>query len=173
MAWVLIFIFFLYILALHYKTPYPRHVSIKKMSAALYIILSIKVFVYSRLIMPSAIKSYLSFVVFTAGQHSPKCVGAINLKTQESAKEEDQRIHSFVLEILWGCYKIKTCTLFSLWHFLVHLEILCIFVHHRIYRHFCSVWHHLRRNFCFLWYNIQYRIDLFVWIKNVQFPNLC
>lgn len=84
------------------------------MSAALYIILSIKVFVYSRLIMPSAIKSYLSFVVFTAGQHSPKCVGAINLKTQESSKEKDQRIHSFVLEILWGCYKIKTCTLFPL-----------------------------------------------------------
>lgn len=145
LAWVLIFFFF-WILALHYKTPYPRHVSIKKISAALCIVLSIKVFVYSRLIMPSAIKSYLSFVVFTAGQHSPKCVGAINLKTQESSKEEDQRIHSFVLEILWGCYKIKTCTLFSLWHFLVHLEILCILIS----RHFCSVWHHLRRNFCFL-----------------------
>lgn len=127
LAWVLIFFF--WILALHYKTPYPRHVSIKKNSAALYHILSIKVFVYSRLIMPSAIKSYLSFVVFTAGQYSPKCVGAINLKTQESSKEEDQRIHSFVLEILWGCYKIKTRTLFSLWHFLVHLEILCIIVH--------------------------------------------
>lgn len=99
----------------------------KTNSAALYIILSIKVILYSfilntenALILPSRV--IFLMLSFTAGQHSPTCVGAINFKTQESSKEEDQRIHSFVLEILWGCHKIRTCTLFSLWHFFVHLE---------------------------------------------------
>lgn len=126
----------------------------KTNSAALYIILSIKVILYSfilntenALILPSRV--IFLMLSFTAGQHSPTCVGAINFKTQESSKEEDQRIHSFVLEILWGCHKIRTCTLFSLWHFFVHLEELCMLVHHRISRHFYSVRHHLRRYFCF------------------------
>lgn len=126
----------------------------KTNSAALYIILSIKVILYSfilntenALILPSRV--IFLMLSFTAGQHSPTCVGAINFKTQESSKEEDQRIHSFVLEILWGCHKIRTCTLFYLWHFFVHLEELCMLVHHRISRHFCSVRHHLRRYFCF------------------------
>lgn len=145
--------FFFCILALHYKTPYPRHVRIKQIQLLCTLFFLSKLF-YSfilntenALILPSRV--IFLMLSFTAGQHSPTCVGAINFKTQESSKEEDQRIHSFVLEILWGCHKIRTCTLFSLWHFFVHLEELCMLVHHRISRHVCSVRHHLRRYFCF------------------------
>lgn len=137
--------FFFCILALHYKTPYPRHVRIKQIQllCTLFFLSNTE----NALILPSRV--IFLMLSFTAGQHSPTCVGTINFKTQESSKEEDQRIHSFVLEILWGCHKIRTCTLFSLWHFFVHLEELCMLVHHRISRHVCSVRHHLRRYFCF------------------------